>query len=417
MKARAYQHVAINAARGHWANGIRAVLLVAPTGAGKTFLGQELVAGSGRVLWVAHTRELVLQTARRLAECFGHAAVGIIMPGVPARPSARVQVGTVQSLLCRRRLEHITLIVLDEAHHYAALEWRALEASYPHARLLGLTATPQRRDGEPLGDIFEVLVVAANYSELLRDGYLVPSRAYQPPRPLGNDLAQHPVTAWAKFAEGSQTIMYCGRVELAYSYAQSFRDNGVIAETIEAETPKRERDRIIERFTAGKTCVLTNVFALTEGIDIPSTRTVILARSFDYVGGFIQATGRMLRPHPGKSDAILIDLTGATYKHGLPTDDRKYSLSGRGIEGPGGGGGGKPPEWSQEIRGLELKAAPRSVLAMPKVVAIHPVSEHERRGEYERLLCLARRHRMRDGFAAAKYREQYGEEPKMEWTK
>lgn len=416
MKLRLYQEIAIAAVREHWAAGVLAVCLVAPTGAGKTVLGEELITGDTRVLWVAHTRELVIQTAKRLVARFGNAAVGVVMPGVHGNPKARIQIGTVQTLLARGIPDGVQLLVLDEAHHYAAEDWNRVAQACIGARVLGLTATPERRDGEPLGDIFQELVIAAHYSELVRDGYLVPARVLQPPKNLGNDLAQDPLDAWAKHSEGSQTFAFAARVDLAYGFAKRFRDHGVLSDTIEYNTPRRERERIFDRFRSGALKVIWNVYALTEGVDVPESRTALLARQFGHVGGYLQAVGRVLRPAKNKPDAIVVDLCGATLRHGMPTDDRKYSLTGRAISGePFGGGSGAPPDFTQEVKGLELRIAARGAMVSPAPMVVHPIPEEVRRDEFRRLLSLARQHRMRDGFASVKYREKYGEEPRREW--
>jgi superfamily II DNA or RNA helicase len=396
-----------------WLQGALSVLLVLPTGGGKTLLGQILI-GQSRTLWVAHRRELVLNAAARLRAAFGVGAVGVIMPGEPPTPSARIQVGTVQTLLARSSLPEFDLIVLDEAHHYLAEEWRALAESRPGVRCLGLTATPEREDGKALGDVFVQLVVGAKYSELIADGYLVPARVYQPPTNLGNDLAQEPIDAWRKYSEGSRTFAFCGRVEIGYKWAQQFRDSGFMAQVVEAMTATRDRDDYLDAFRRGSVSVLWNCFALTEGVDVPEARCALLARTFGHVGSYLQAVGRVLRPAEGKADAIVVDLCGATLRHGLPTQDREYSLTGKPISGGTSHGGGGPGDFEQVVKGIELLGVG---VPTPKLsVEPSPIDDTARRVEFERLRALARQHRMRDGFAAAKYREKFGEWPSQEWT-
>lgn len=410
VKLRPYQDRAIEAVKSELQKH-RAVLLVAPTGSGKTVLGQALVHGK-KALWVAHRRELVDQAAKRIG-------AGVIAPGYQKNPKAAVQVGTVQTLLARGERPPADVIVLDEAHHYMATEWRALIESYPRAKVLGLTATPQRADGEPLGDIFDSFVVAAPYSDLVRDGYLVTARVYRPAVSLGNDLAMDPVDAWVKYSEGSRAFLFCGRVAIANELASRFRGLGVIAKTIEADTPKRERDESLAQFRSGRVKVLTNVYALTEGVDVPEARTVILARAFGHVGSYLQAVGRVLRPATDKPDAILVDLTGTSIKHGLPIQDREYSLGARPISGEaqerdGVGGGG----FEQSVRGMDLLVAhPGAGRELPPEPAtIAPEDLEERRSFFMRTLEQVSKFRMRDGFASVKYREKYGEEPRSEWV-
>jgi superfamily II DNA or RNA helicase len=223
-------------------------------------------------------------------------------------------------------------LVLDEAHHYVAEQWSTIIDCYNGARTIGLTATPERQDGAPLGDVFQDIVVAANYSQLTRDGYLVPAIVFQPPSSLSRgDTAQDPIDAWLRYSGGARTFVFCQRVNGAVELAKRFREVGVSAEAVEANTPAMERDSIISRFRSGETRILTNVNILTEGIDIPEAACVVIGRQFGHVGNLLQAAGRVLRPSHGKSHAVIIDLTGATLKHGLPTDDREYSLSGRAI--------------------------------------------------------------------------------------
>lgn len=315
--------------------GIRSVLLVAPTGAGKTRMAEEFVylerERGGTIGFIVHRRELLRQAAAILRKRFPALDVGIIGPGEELDLAAPIQVATVQTLLARGIRPNFTLFILDECHHYAAALWIELAQHYRLARTIGLTATPERQDGRPLGDIFQALVVAARYPELVRDGHLVPCRVYQPPEIMGSDLAQDPLTAWQRYAEGSRTFVFTSGVDAAYELAERFRDAGIAAGTIEAKTPKGERDETLAQFAAGSLTVLTNVFALTEGVDIPAARTCMLARGCGHVGPYLQMVGRVLRPAPGKPDAILIDLSGATLVHGLPTEDREYSLDGEGI--------------------------------------------------------------------------------------
>lgn len=332
---RPYQQRAFAGVHAKWSTGHQRVCLVAPTGSGKTVMGSALVQSARdhgeSVLWVAHRTELVSQAGERLRAVFGHDAVGYIAPGAELQPYAPVQVATVQTLLARDHRPPAGLVVFDEAHHYVAEDWTQLAASYPQARTLGLTATPERQDGRPLGDLFSAIVVAASYSELLSAGHLVPCRVYQPPSSLGSDLACDPVEAYRRYAQGSRAFVFAGSVKMAQELAESFTAQGIPAEPITDKTKRGDRKDRLSRFADGTLRVLTNVYALTEGVDVPAARTVILARGCQHVGMYLQIAGRVLRPHPEKTDAILVDLTGATLKHGLPTEDRAFSLEGDGI--------------------------------------------------------------------------------------
>jgi hypothetical protein len=272
-----------------------------------------------------------------------------------------------------------------------------------------------------LGEAFDVAgheqrAVAASYSELIKVGHLVPARVYQPPRDLKNDLALDPLDAWAKYSGGALTFGFTPLVATAYEAAQRFRDNSIRADVIEANTAKRERDETLELFKRGEIRVILNVNTMTEGVDVPEAGCVILARSFGHVGGYLQAGGRALRPAVGKSEAVIIDLCGATLRHGPPDADREYSLTGKAISGGNSfGGGGGRDAIEQSVVGVDLVQLGAGKNA-PKAVELKLVDMRVRRTEYRRLLKLTREHGLRDGFAAVKYREKFGEEPRREWT-
>lgn len=312
---------------------VRRVCLVAPTGAGKTAMGEELVARKDApTVWLAHRRELVTQCADRARQRFGDLEVGIVMPGHPPSPYARIQVSAIQTLIAREHRPPAGLVVFDECHHALAKSYKAILEAYPDALHLGLTATPERQDGTPLGDCFDRLVVAAQYSELLADGYLVPMRVYQPPDIPGDGYALDPLEAWKRYAPDSQTFAFFTQVSEAKEWSEKFTAAGIPAAYVEAQTKGRERNESLEAFRAGRLRVLCNVYVFTEGTDVPAAETILLARKCGHVSTYLQIAGRALRPSPGKTTAKLIDLTGASIIHGLPLEDRIYSLEGHGIK-------------------------------------------------------------------------------------
>ncbi len=426
---RPYQQRGIDGVCSHWRAGIRRVLLVAPTGAGKTVLGSEFcqreLDSGGSVLFVVHRTELLDQTAARLEERFGNFDVGMVAPGKRPKKFARIQVGTVQTLLARELRPDISLAIFDEAHHYAANDWAELFHYYQSARLLGLTATPERSDGKPLGDLFDELVVAARYSELLKDKFLVPCKIHHVGQVMGSDLAQDPLVAYQRFAENSQAFIFCASVEAAENLAKRFTEAGIPAECIEAKTPKLQRAKTIAKFKAGELRVITNVNTMTEGVDVPQARTVILARTFRHVGGFLQAAGRVLRPHPSKPHAILIDLVGAVLAHRYPTDDREYSLEGDGIKLPDGlapltqcancghtyiARPGGCPQCKYVSEDVDLKVEPRIYdIELKAVFAGAETPDDAKSREYQRLRELARRKGWDLYFVQKEYAKLFGE--------
>jgi superfamily II DNA or RNA helicase len=145
-------------------------------------------------------------------------------------------------------------------------------------------------------------------------------------------LALDPYKAWERYAKGQRTFGFANSVKNCEKFTQSFRDAGVPCATVEANTPKAERKHIISLFSRGDITALWSVSALTEGVDVIEASCAIVARTFQKPSGFLQGCGRVLRSAPGKTEAIIIDLTGATLIHGLPTEDREYSLDGEGIK-------------------------------------------------------------------------------------
>lgn len=338
MQLRQYQIEAIARLRTALSQGAKRVLLVSPTGSGKTVTLAEIVRRSvergRRALWTAHRAELVEQSCETL-NAFG-LTVGAMCAGasIPPNPYAPVQVASVQTLLARKQRPAADILILDEAHHYCASapEFASLLALYPEAIVIGATATPERGDGCGLRGSFDALVVAATVQQLTDDGYLVPCRVMRPDKPLQpGELAQNPVDAYVEHAMGRRAIVFCKSVMLAEQYAGEFVMHGISARTVSAETPWAERRMILDAFKRGAIQVLVNVYVLTEGFDDPAVSCCIIARGCGSAGMYLQMAGRILRPASGKSDAVLLDLRGVSHEHGRPEDPREYSLDGRGI--------------------------------------------------------------------------------------
>jgi DNA repair protein RadD len=331
---RDYQQRAVDAVIRLGASGCRRICLVAPTGSGKTRMGVEFVSravrAGRRVLWLCHRDELQTQAAEAIGTEVGAEHVGIY--GEPSEPDdpPLVTVATVQSL-ARGGTPEPSLTILDEAHHYQAAQWGEVARRYPVSALLGLTATPERADGRPLGDLFDGMIVAAHYSELIAGGYIVPCRVQVPVIALDSGtIAQLPLQAYREYGEGRSGFLFSESIESAEQHAADFRAAGIPAACISERTPRSERRAMVAGLASGVWRILTNVYALTEGVDVPAASVCILARGCGHVSPYLQMVGRVLRSAPGKRDALLLDLQGVALKHGSPTEDRDYSL-GEGI--------------------------------------------------------------------------------------
>jgi superfamily II DNA or RNA helicase len=295
---------------------------------------RQAVAKGSRDAWFAHRTELIDQTCLTLQE------YGLDVGAVSAsscwdsKPSAPVQVCSIQTLLAREHRPMAQLIIWDEAHHASegAEEWAKLLDAYPNVHMLGLTATPERSDGAGLAPLFDDLVVGATVRQLTDLGHLVPCEMVRPDKLLeSGHLAQPPLDAYREHALGRQGFLFAKSVEEAQRYAQEFTDAGIRTVAIHAKTPAIERSAALELFREGRVKLISNVYVFTEGTDLPMASVCILARGASTAGIYLQMVGRVLRPHAGKRSAVLIDLRGVSHEHGPPEEERLYSLEGRGI--------------------------------------------------------------------------------------
>jgi DNA repair protein RadD len=335
--------------------GKRRPIVVAPTGAGKTIIAAAIikaaVSKTQRVLVLAHTREIIKQTSEKL---FAHEIPhGIIQAGFMTRPDESVQVASVQTLWARAmrtnrmELPAADLLIVDEAHHCPANTYRKIVDAYPGAVLIGLTATPCRGDGRGLGCIFDTIIECPQVAELIVQKYLVKTRVYAPAEPdlrgvetrqgdyVESQLADRLdragligdiVTHWHKHSERRKTVCFAVNVAHSLHIRDEFIRSGVRAEHVDGGIPKPERDAVLARLASGKTEIVTNCMVLTEGWDMPEVSCCILARPTRKMGLYRQMVGRVLRPAPGKVNAIVLDHSGAVFRHGFVEDRVDWTL-------------------------------------------------------------------------------------------
>jgi len=352
---RAYQNDVIVDVKLAIATGKRRIVVVAPTGAGKTVIGGAIIEAvrelEQSVLVLAHTREIIKQTSEKLfANDIPH---GIIQAGFMTRPDEPVQVASVQTLWVRamrtRRMElpAADLLIIDECHHCPATTYRKIVDAYPDATLIGLTATPCRGDGRGLGGIFDTIIECPQVAELIEQKYLVKTRVYAPAEPdlsgvqtrVGDyveaqlaermdrtNLIGDIVTHWHKHSERRKTVCFAVNVAHSLHIRDEFIKSGVRAEHVDGGIPKPERDAVLARLASGATDVVTNCMVLTEGWDMPEVSCCILARPTRKMGLYRQMVGRVLRPAPGKVNAIVLDHSGAVFRHGFVEDRVEWTL-------------------------------------------------------------------------------------------
>lgn len=351
---RDYQQRLIESVRAEFATGARRVLMVAPTGAGKTVMFSYITAGAltkGRhVVLLAHRQELIDQISATLRQF--RVAHGFIAAGYPIQPRCGAQVASVQTLI--RRLDRVRepdLLIIDEAHHATARNTLGrIVAQWSAARVLGVTATPERLSGEGMDEVFQRMIVGPSVADLIADGRLAPFRLFAPPTVDTSRLhlrAGDYITAEAealvdkprvtgdalehyqRHAAGKRAIVYCVSVRHAQHVARDFMLAGISAMSIDGNMDRMQRRDAIERFKRGNIHVLTSCDLVSEGFDLPAIECGIFLRPTASLVLWLQQVGRCLRPWPGKQHAILLDHAGNALRHGLPDEPREWTLAGR----------------------------------------------------------------------------------------
>jgi len=245
------------------------------------------------------------------------------------------------------------LIIVDEAQHAVANTWRKIIEYFPNALVIGFTATPARLSGDGLGVIFQALALGPTVRELIDMGNLSPFEYFSPPvvadfgdlKVKYGDYQQSDVALkmdkseiigdvienYRKLADGKRAIVYCASCEHAEHVAKEFNLAGISAAYIDGTTNKAIRKLAIEQFRTGIVKILTNVDLVSEGFDVPNMEAVILLRPTQSVALFIQQAMRAMRADPENPDkvAVIIDHVGNVYRHGLPDEDREWSLEGK----------------------------------------------------------------------------------------
>lgn len=338
---RDYQEKAKAAVLAAKDRGLQRVMVVMPTGAGKTTLFSSLVDEfeghyRERSLVIAHRHELLQQAARRISVQAPRLMVEIEGGSHKARLDAHAVVAAVQTIgrPNTNRLEgfHPGLMIIDEAHHAPADTWqRAMRRFGAYDGVcfaVGVTATDHRMDNKPLhGDgtaIFEDVVFRYTLREAVQDGWLVDLRGYRVATAtdlskvrksygdyhvgelaravnteLRNDTA---ISHWESIAHDRPTIVFCVDIQHAKDVAEMFRARGIHAESIDGTMRMVDREAVVDRFTHGKTQVLTNVDVATEGFDIPIASCVLMLRPTQSWALYTQMVGRGLRVLPNVVD-------------------------------------------------------------------------------------------------------------------
>jgi DNA repair protein RadD len=348
----------IKRTRTEFLRGRSSVLLVSPTGSGKTvvfsYLAGRMRSNNLRVMILAHRKELLAQISKALNTwAVPH---GVIAPRQRYTNDPMVHVGSVFSVA--RRLDELDppdWLIIDEAHHAivgstwgnCVTHWRAANRRF---RMLGVTATPERLSGEGLSNTFESMVVGPGTRELIDFGYLSEYDIYAPALPLdtsqvhmqGGDykrteaeaLVNRPtitgnaVNHYRRLLNGKPSIAFCVSIKHAQQVAEDFRASGFRAVSVDGKMRQSERDAAIEDFRRGQVNVLASCDLISEGFDVPDAYGAILLRPTESTALYLQQVGRVLRKVEGKEKAIILDHVGNSARHGLPCQNREWTLAG-----------------------------------------------------------------------------------------
>ena len=350
---RDYQLDLVDGVRAAYRAGKRSPLVVSPTGSGKTvlfaYIAQGTSAKGNGVVILVHRQELVDQTCRTL-HAFG-VAHGVIAAGRTPDRSLPVQVASVQTYVRRLDIFRPALIIADEAHHATAGSWRKVINHHPQARVLGVTATPERLDGRGLKEVFDDLIRGPEVADLIAGGHLAPPVYYAPPqavdlshiKPRGGDFAQEDIAEamdrpaitgdavahYSRICRGAPAVAFCSSVAHAQHVADQFNAAGFRAATIDGTMDRDARRDVVRALGDGRLHVLTSCEIINEGFDLPLVTAAILLRPTMSRGLHLQQVGRVLRPAPGKTRAIILDHVGNLARHGFAEDVRDWSLDGR----------------------------------------------------------------------------------------
>lgn len=353
LELREDQLLLVDRVRAELRSGKRSVLMQLPTGGGKTVIAAHMIKSAvdkGHRVWFnVHRRELVYQSVAKLRDAAG-IEPGVVAAGVQGNRHLPVQVCMVGSLRQRRsRLEDPKLIIWDEAHHLAAGSWSTIFESYPDARHIGLTATPQRLDGTGLGRWFESLVIGPSTAELIEDGHLSGYRLFAPSKVnlagvhtvagefnrkeldeamKKSSVVGDVITHYTRHCMDKRCIVFAWSISASKDLADQFSRRGIRAAHVDGKTPQGEREAVMNAFRAGSIKVLCNVDLFGEGVDVPTIEAVALLRPTKSLSLYLQQVGRALRPSPGKEHAIILDHAGNCDRFGLPDDEREWSLDG-----------------------------------------------------------------------------------------
>ncbi len=341
---RPYQQQARDRIHAEWEAGRTRTLLVLPTGTGKTIVfasvAADQVRAGDRVLILAHRGELLEQAADKLQRSTGLVSAVEKAESTCLDSWFRVVVGSVQTLQRTARLErfpqdYFGTIIIDEAHHAITDGYRRILDYFDHAKVLGVTATPDRGDMRNLGEVFDSLAFEYKLTDAIKEGYLCKIMAQTIPLKLditsvtmsGGDYAvgdlgtaldpylEQIAAEMAQRCTGRKTVVFLPLIKTSQKFRDLLNAHGFRAAEVNGQSD--DRRQVLADFEADKYNVLCNSMLLTEGWDCPSVDCVVVLRPTKVRSLYSQMVGRGTRLSPGKTDLLLLDFLWMTDKHEL----------------------------------------------------------------------------------------------------
>lgn len=362
---RDYQEDLLDGVQAELAPEEARVMMQLPTGGGKTVIAgaflKEWLKGGRKAVWLTHRKELAAQTCDMLASANVAATVDTYWNSgddAPARPNgvAILMAQTVSRRTARmdvwRNYDRDDLMIVDEAHHAAAVGWTRAMRQWP-GRVLGMTATPWRlSEKEGFDHLFSSLICGPQVLKLQSGNHLCDAQVRMPSSEwviqggavgMTGDFTDSGIEAanqnnimtagalkfWQEHALDRQTIVYAVSVNHAHNLAAVFRDAGVPSAVILGETEGEDRASLISAFKYGMLKVLVNVAVATEGFDLPDASCIVITRPTKSLTLYLQMVGRGLRPKENGGNCLILDLAANSEFHGLPAEDREWSLEPR----------------------------------------------------------------------------------------
>lgn len=344
MELRPYQEEARRSIFSEWDRGVKKTLLVLPTGCGKTIVfakvTEDCVRNGNRVLILAHRGELLEQAADKIAKATGLGCSTEKAEQTCIGSWFRITVGSVQTLMRKKRLEqfptdYFDTIIIDEAHHCLSDSYQRVLGHFHDADVLGVTATPDRGDMRNLGEFFDSLAYEYTLPKAIKSGYLSPIKALT--IPLKMDLTSVSIQAgdfrasdistaldpylyqiadeMAKYCMDRKTVVFLPLVKTSQKFRDILNKKGFAAAEVNGDS--RDRAEILQDFDAGKYNVLCNSMLLTEGWDCPSVDCIVVLRPTKVRSLYSQMVGRGTRLFPGKDHLLLLDFLWHTERHEL----------------------------------------------------------------------------------------------------